>query len=295
VKMGECFGLIGPNGGGKTTLLNVLSGLYPATLGTAFINRCSITTHLNEAQRHIGVCPQDSILWDELTGRQHLLYFGRLRNLHGLDLETAVDQALDQVMLCDAQDRPAGGYSGGMKRRLSLAIALIGNPLVVLLDEPTTGVDPFSKRVVWDVIRDYKQHRSIILTTHSMEEAEVLCDRVAIISDGKMKCIDKPVELKARYGARYNLSISHTGRSADIMQFVGSVIPESQLVDDLSHTCIFSLPKNAIKMSTLFEAIQRNSENLYITDWGLLQSSLADVLIKVAGVAHTPAPRKSKI
>jgi len=291
VKAGECFGLIGPNGGGKTTLVNVLSGLYPTTSGSASINGYSITERLTDAQRYIGVCPQDSVLWDELSGYQHLVYFAKLRNLEGTDLLEAVEQSLQQVMLTSAQHRPVGGYSGGMKRRLSLAIALIGNPMVALLDEPTTGVDPFSKRVVWDVIHAYKQTRSVVLTTHSMEEAETLCDRVAIICDGKMKCIDKPVQLKARYGARYNLSISHKGDSAEIIRFVASIIPEYQLVDDLAETCVLSLPKNSIKMSALFEAIQKNLKTLHITDWGLLQSSLADVLMKVAiPDSKTPPP-----
>jgi len=294
VEFGECFGLIGPNGGGKTTLINILSGLYPTTSGSAKINGFSVVDDLADAQRYIGVCPQDSVLWDELSGRQHLLYFGRLRNLEGQDLEFAVDQALRQVMLTDAQHRAAGGYSGGMKRRLSLGIALIGNPLVVLLDEPTTGVDPFSRRVVWDVIRAYKKLCSIVLTTHSMEEAEVLCDRVAIISEGTMRCIDTPAELKARSGAGYNLTISHKGDTGSIIEFVQNLVPDCQLADNLSETCVFSLPKQSVKLSDVFEIIQANRQRLSITDWGLLQSSLAYVLLKITTVSE-PSFQKLKV
>eukprot|EP00026_Physarum_polycephalum_P000360 Phypoly_transcript_00360.p1 GENE.Phypoly_transcript_00360~~Phypoly_transcript_00360.p1 ORF type:complete len:1639 (+),score=219.92 Phypoly_transcript_00360:165-5081(+) len=284
VSHGECFGLIGPNGGGKSTLINVLSGLYPTTSGKAFINGYSVTKDLLDVQRCIGVCPQDSILWDELTGRQHLLYFARLRGLSGENLDFAVDQLLYQVMLTDAQHRPAGGYSGGMKRRLSLAMSLIGNPLIVMLDEPTTGVDPYSKRVVWDVIQAYKKHCSIILTTHSMQEAETLCDRVCMLVAGSMKCIGRPIELKSRYSAGYSLTISHKGSRAHIQKFVKELIPDAQLADDLSETLIFSLPKVSvfqIGLGTIFDAFQSSKEKLSITDWGILQSSLADVLLKV--------------
>jgi ABC-type multidrug transport system ATPase subunit len=277
----ECYGLLGPNGGGKTTLVNLLSGLYPVSSGDAKVKGCSVVENLAEAQRYMGLCPQDSVLWGELSAREHLNLFGRLRNLSGEQLEAAVNLTLKQVLLTDAADRPAGGYSGGMKRRLSLAIALIGCPSVVLLDEPTTGVDPFSRHVVWDAIRAYKQYCTIILITHNMEEADALCDRVGMLHEGKMVCVGKPRELKTRYNVGYTLIILHKSPNPDhIITLVRQMVPNSQTITVLPHSCVFMLPKTETRLSNLFSEFSAKGEDLSIDDWAVLPSNLEDVLIK---------------
>jgi len=277
----ECFGLLGPNGGGKTTLVNVLSGLYTASSGDAMVKGNSVVTGTASAQRHLGVCPQECVLWGELSAREHLLLFGKLRNLDGEQLEAAVELTLKQVLLTDAANRPSKGYSGGMKRRLSLAIALIGCPSVILLDEPTTGVDPFSRRVVWDTILAYKRHCTIVLITHNMEEADALCDRVGMVNNGKIVCVGHPNELKARYGVGYTLSVLHNlQNSTEVMRFISQVAPESKLVNLLPGSCIFSIPKNSIKLSNLFASFHTKSTELGIVDWAILPSNLEDVLLK---------------
>ena len=138
--------------------------------------------------------------------KDHLRFFGRLKGLRGRKLHKAVDRALEQVNLADAGLRAAKKLSGGMKRRLSVAMSLIGDPRVVYLDEPSTGLDPASRRQLWDVISKAKGNKSIVLTTHSMEEAEVLCDRVGIMALGQLQCIGKSQELKRRYGKGYTLA-----------------------------------------------------------------------------------------
>ncbi|XP_058110850.1 ABC transporter A family member 7-like isoform X2 [Magnolia sinica] len=210
VSLGECFGLLGPNGSGKTTFLNMVTGFLPPTSGTALIDGMDIRSNMNQIYTRIGVCPQHDLIWENLTGREHLLFYGRLRNLKGAALIQAVDESLKSLNLHEGNvgDKLAGKYSGGMKRRLSVAIALIGDTQVVFMDEPTTGLDPESRNNLWQAVKMAKANRAVILTTHSMEEAEFLCDRVGIMVGGSLQCIGSSKELKTRYGGSYVLTIS---------------------------------------------------------------------------------------
>ena len=164
----------------------MLVGFLAPTEGTAIVEGLDIRSDMDEIYQIMGVCPQNNLLWETLTAREHLLFYGRLKNLNGVALTSAVDALLRKVNLFHGGvgDKRCGEYSGGMKRRLSVAISFIGNPLVVYLDEPSTGLDPASRRNLWQVVKDAKKDRAIILTTHSMEEAEVLCDRISIFVDG---------------------------------------------------------------------------------------------------------------
>ncbi|KAA8542403.1 hypothetical protein F0562_023461 [Nyssa sinensis] len=202
---GECFGMLGPNGAGKTSFINMMIGLVKPTSGMAYVQGLDIQTHMDGIYANMGVCPQHDLLWETLTGREHLLFYGRLKNLKGVALTQAVEESLKSVNLFHGgvADKQAGKYSGGMKRRLSVAISLIGDPKVVYMDEPSTGLDPASRNNLWSVVKRAKQNRAIILTTHSMEEAEHLCDRLGIFVDGSLQCIGNPKELKARYGGTY--------------------------------------------------------------------------------------------
>ncbi|KAA6409517.1 MAG: ABC transporter A family member 7, partial [Trebouxia sp. A1-2] len=209
VERGECFGLLGPNGAGKTSAINMLVGLMEPSSGTATVEGLDIRSDMADIYAMMGVCPQHDLLWETLTGREHLLFYGRLKNLKGLQLQDAVMAALRSVNLLNGGvgNKQVQTYSGGMKRRLSVAISLMGNPAVVYLDEPSTvrntlspGLDPASRRNLWDVVKAAKRNRGIILTTHSMQEAEVLCDRLGIFVDGQLVCIGNPKELTARYG-----------------------------------------------------------------------------------------------
>ncbi|KAK1298625.1 ABC transporter A family member 7 [Acorus calamus] len=196
VLRGECFGMLGPNGAGKTSFINMMIGLIRPTSGTAYIQRLDIQTDMDEIYTKMGVCPQHDLLWEMLTGREHLLFYGRLKNLKGDALMQAVEASLKSVNLFHGGvgDKQVRQYSGGMKRRLSVAISLIGDPKVVYVDEPSTGLDPASRKNLWEVVKRAKQGRAIILTTHSMEEAEVLCDRLGIFVDGSLQCIGNPKE-----------------------------------------------------------------------------------------------------
>jgi ABC-type multidrug transport system ATPase subunit len=167
-------------GAGKTTTIHCLTGVLPFTRGEALVYGNSIATPagLDAARPLIGICPQfDTGLWDHLTGREHLQLFASIKGLPRKVRSIEADLLLEEVKLTEAGNITAGAYSGGMKRRLSVSLALLGDPKVVYLDEPTTGLDPISRRHLWDLIDKAKRGRAIVLTTHSMEEADILGDR----------------------------------------------------------------------------------------------------------------------
>ncbi|XP_058110820.1 ABC transporter A family member 2-like [Magnolia sinica] len=209
----QLFCLLGPNGAGKTTVINCLTGITPVTGGDALIYGYSIRSAvgMSNIRKMIGVCPQFDILWDALSGREHLHLFASIKGLPPASIKSVVEKSLAEVKLTDAAKMRAGSYSGGMKRRLSVAIALIGDPKLVILDEPTTGMDPITRRHVWDIIEDAKKGRAIVLTTHSMEEADILSDRIAIMAKGKLRCIGTSIRLKSRFGTGYITNVSFLG------------------------------------------------------------------------------------
>ncbi|KAL5724972.1 ATP-binding cassette sub- A member 2 [Ranunculus cassubicifolius] len=211
----QLFCLLGPNGAGKTTAINSLTGITPVTAGDALIYGFSVRSSVGMAniRRIIGVCPQFDILWDALSGKEHLHLFASIKGLPPSSIETIAANSLSEVKLQEAAKMRAGSYSGGMKRRLSVAIALIGDPKLVILDEPTTGMDPITRRHVWDIIETAKKGRAIVLTTHSMEEADILGDRIAIMAKGRLRCIGTSIRLKSRFGTGFIANVSFTGNT----------------------------------------------------------------------------------
>ncbi|KAJ3687336.1 hypothetical protein LUZ61_016500 [Rhynchospora tenuis] len=212
----QLFCLLGPNGAGKTTVINCLTGITPITGGDAIIYGNSVRSSVGMAniRRMIGVCPQFDILWDALTAVEHLALFASIKGLPHTEIKAVVEKSLAEVKLTHAANVRAGSFSGGMKRRLSVAIALIGDPKLVFLDEPTTGMDPITRRHVWDIIEDAKKGRAIVLTTHSMEEADILSDRIAIMAKGKFRCIGTSIRLKSRFGTGYIANINFSAATS---------------------------------------------------------------------------------
>eukprot|EP00898_Chlorokybus_atmophyticus_P003418 jgi/Chlat1/4077/Chrsp26S08850 len=233
VEKDKLFCLLGPNGAGKTTTISMLTGVVPPTAGHAFVFGESITspTGMGRVRSFMGVCPQFDILWSNLTGIEHLYIFGLLKGIRSKDIQEESQQLLSRVQLTGAQFMPTGKFSGGMKRRLSVAIALIGDPKVVYLDEPTTGMDPISRRYVWDIIEAAKPGRAIILTTHSMEEADILGDRIAIMAKGRLRCIGTSIQLKRKFGAGYRMSVSVRDRMLGSMNNLSTASPKSRVAE----------------------------------------------------------------
>jgi ABC-2 type transport system ATP-binding protein len=215
VQKDELFGLLGPNGAGKTTTVNVLCGLIKPTSGTVKIGDYDVQKETAKVKKLIGVCPQESAIYPYLTGTENVELFG---NLHTMDKETLKkrrDMLLEKMGLMEDAKRKSDKYSGGMKRRLSLILALIHDPQIAFLDEPTVGMDPQSRHAVWDFIKELKKEdKTIILTTHYMEEAEELCDRVGIIDHGKLIALGNPQTLisKKKVKNLEEVFIALTGR-----------------------------------------------------------------------------------
>jgi len=202
VDKGKCFGLLGPNGAGKTTLTKIIVGLLQPKEGHVTINGIDVHKETGKIKPLIGVCFQESIFYEDLTGKENLEFVASLYNVPRKKVKEAVSSCLNRVLLTekDASKR-VEHYSGGMKRRLAVAAALLNDPQFLILDEPTTGLDPQARRALWDAIEVLKkEERSILLTTHYMDEADILSDRVAIIDNGKIIASDTPKALKDSLG-----------------------------------------------------------------------------------------------
>jgi ABC-2 type transport system ATP-binding protein len=200
---GELFSLLGPNGAGKTTTVNILNGIIKPTSGNAIIAGFDVTKNLEEVKKIIGVCPQEASVFSFLTARENVELIGNLHSLSKREIEERTDRFLKLLGLTDASKRKAGGFSGGMLRKLNLMMALINDPKIAFLDEPTVGMDARARRNTWEFIGSLKgENKTIILTTHYIEEAEVLSDRVGIIDYGKLVELGTPKELKERYEAK---------------------------------------------------------------------------------------------
>lgn len=215
VPRGELFGLLGPNGAGKTTIINVLCGIIPPTGGRIMVGGYDVLTSPEKVKSLIGVCPQDTAVFSYLTGRENVQFFGNLHALPRNTLDANVTLLLEKIGFIENADRQVSKYSGGMRRRINLAMALVHDPQIAFLDEPTVAMDPQSRRAVWDFIKELKtRDKTIILTTHYMEEAEELCDRVGIIDYGTLIALGSPEELKEHYNAQNleDVFIELTGR-----------------------------------------------------------------------------------
>ncbi len=203
VKEGEFFGFLGPNGAGKSTTIKILTTLLRKTSGTATVAGYDIDKHPGAIRKLIGVENQETVVESDLTGRENLILQGHFQQLHGDALERRVDELLKLVELADVAGKRAGHYSGGMKKRLDLASALVHSPKVIFLDEPTTGLDPQSRAAIWEYLERLNREEgiTIFLTTQYMEEADKLCRQLAIIDHGKIVSTGSPAQLKSEVGA----------------------------------------------------------------------------------------------
>ena len=209
LKRGQCFGLLGINGAGKTTTFSMISGENAPTKGTAILCGMDMLEEPVKVRRLLGMCPQTHALLDLLTVREHLELFGRIKGVPKEDLEDVILYRMEDMGIMQYADKKAYSLSGGNKRKLSVAQALIGNPPLVLMDEPSTGMDPVSRRALWDIISTVSARRkecTIIITTHSMEEAEALCTKVGIMVGGRLRCFGTIQDLKSKFGHGYTLN-----------------------------------------------------------------------------------------
>lgn len=288
IKRKELLALLGHNGAGKSTLINLLTGVLGPSYGKAKIFGYDIRYDMVEIRKILGVCPQHDILWSELTAYEHLVLFGRIKLLPYEFIYADADEKLKDVRLFEVKDRQAGTFSGGMKRRLSLAIAGAGDPKIIILDEPTTGMDPINRRNAWKFIQKMKEGRVVILTTHSMDEADVLSDRVSVIVDGSLKCIGSSLSLKNNFGDGYRISII-TQEPDKLIEIFNDEFPDLKVLDSSGGSLVVGIPLDKTEeIEKFFRAVEGLDDDLskikdLIEDWGISNTTLEEVFMRVTG------------
>ncbi|NXL70257.1 ABCA1 protein, partial [Leptocoma aspasia] len=289
---GECFGLLGVNGAGKTSTFKMLTGDTEVTLGEAWLKGHSVLTDLQSVHQHMGYCPQFDAITDLLTGREHLEFYSRLRGIPEEETPRVAQWGITALGLGPHADRPAGKYSGGNKRKLSTAIALLGCPPVVFLDEPTTGMDPQARRFLWErilgVIRD---GRSVVLTSHSMEECEALCTRMAIMVNGRFRCLGSVQHLKNRFGDGYTVVVRAGGPGpAAVQTLLQQHFPGIVLREQHGGLLQYHLPAHVTSLATVFSLLAAHRGPCHIEDYSVSQTTLDQVTGEAGVMAWWPCP-----
>ncbi|KAI8620644.1 hypothetical protein BC830DRAFT_1058977 [Chytriomyces sp. MP71] len=277
---GKLLALLGQNGAGKSTTMSMLAGLTPASGGDALIYGLSVRNQMGQIRRMLGVCPQHDILFEDLTAHEHIELYAGLKGVPRAAWSALLEERLKAVKLWTVRDVRAGTYSGGMKRRLSLVIATIGDPQVMFLDEPTTGMDPVNRRHVWSFIEKFKQERVIILTTHSMEEADVLGDRIAIMAHGQLCAIGNSISLKNKFGAGYRISVI-TSDPGTMKARVTASVPNAVLEDDSAGALIYQFPLSSTSHIPSFVKWLEENKDGIVKSWGISQTTLEEVFLKL--------------
>ncbi|KAL9959228.1 hypothetical protein ACROYT_G036325 [Oculina patagonica] len=281
---GQITALLGHNGAGKTTTISMLTGLYPPSSGTAHINGNSIITDMDAIRESLGLCPQHNVLFDRLTVKEHLEFFINLKGKFGPDALSEVNGMISDINLTDKTNTQSSKLSGGMKRKLSCAIALIGGSEIVFLDEPTSGMDPYARRGTWDLLLKHKAGRTIILTTHFMDEADLLGDRIAIMADGQLRCCGSSLFLKSRYGVGYHLTLvkKESYDQEAIANLVKQHVPTAEIISSVGAEIQFVLSSESSQnFEALFFELENKMEQYGITSFGVSVTTLEEVFMKV--------------
>ncbi|KAM6107258.1 LOW QUALITY PROTEIN: phospholipid-transporting ATPase ABCA7 [Pterocles gutturalis] len=290
---GECFGLLGVNGAGKTSTFKMLTGDTEVTLGEAWLKGHSVLSDLQSVHQHMGYCPQFDAITDLLTGREHLEFFSRLRGIPEEETPRVAQWGIAKLGLGPHADRPAGKYSGGNKRKLSTAIALLGCPPVVFLDEPTTGMDPRARRFLWDCILSVvREGRSVVLTSHSMEECEALCTRMAIMVNGRFRCLGSVQHLKNRFGDGYTVVVrARSPGPAAVQSLMQRRFPGIKLQEQHGGLLQFQLPSRAGSLASVFSVLAAHCGPCHIQDYSVSQTTLDQVFVHFAREQSDEDPR----
>jgi len=286
VKRGECFGFLGPNGAGKTTTINVLACYMKPTDGEVKVAGYDVVQESDLVKKHIGICPQENIFYEELNVYENVMFFGKMYEVDRKLLSERAENLIIKVGLDDKKKTRSEKLSGGMKRRLNLIIGLVHDPDILFLDEPTAGLDPQSRRMIWDYIFELKErNKSIFLTTHYMEEADILSDRLAIIDHGKIIAEGTPEYLKDTIGKGDVLTFKIEGPSQFIKSTINSiknfdyVLDASYLEDKLSVR--ITAMDGIGKIGNFVNNFNRNG--LKIIDVEILGNSLENVFLSLTG------------
>uniref|UniRef100_A0A0S7EWI0 ABCAC n=4 Tax=Poeciliopsis prolifica TaxID=188132 RepID=A0A0S7EWI0_9TELE len=292
---GHVTSLLGHNGAGKTTTMSLLTGLYPPTSGSIEVYGRDMQTNIEKVRQELGVCMQYDVLFDHMTVKEHLLLYGQIKAPHWSqnELREQIRTILEETNLYAHRHKRVDTLSGGMKRKLSISIAFIGGSRLVVLDEPTTGVDPCSRRSIWDIVMQHKKNRTIIMSTHHLDEAEVLSDRIAFLERGGLKCCGSPFYLKDKLGQGYKLTLTKKIQSpeaqridnADLKAFIQAHLPEARLKEAQRGDVVYSLPpftsSNASSYRSLLTALDANLDDLQLGGYGVSDTTLEEIFLQL--------------
>ncbi|KAA3677355.1 ATP-binding cassette, subfamily A (ABC1), member 3 [Paragonimus westermani] len=297
---GQITVLLGHNGAGKTTTLSILTGLYPPTSGTAFVNGYNIQKDIESVRKSLGFCPQEDVYFKNFTVEEHLILVARLKGYGGSELKSEVRKILQQTRLTHKRYAFAGTLSGGMRRRLSIGMALIGDSKVVILDEPTSGLDPEARRHVWTILQAARATRTVLVTTHYMDEADHLGDRIAILAAGKLQCFGSPLFLKAKYGAGYLLTVNKREdvQPEHLLSRVQLFVPGAYIRMHQGEELKVLLPLDSVgQFAALFSDLETNKAELGIYSFGTSVTTMEEVFFRVSeqdnGAHRTAASGRS--
>uniref|UniRef100_A0A8D3CL79 P-type phospholipid transporter n=1 Tax=Scophthalmus maximus TaxID=52904 RepID=A0A8D3CL79_SCOMX len=303
---GQITSFLGHNGAGKTTTMSILTGLFPPTSGTAYVNGRDIRTDMDVIRSSMGMCPQHNILFKYLTVEEHILFYSLLKGRTQAEAEKEVEDMLVDLGLPHKRDDEAQNLSGGMQRKLSVAMAFVGGSKVVILDEPTSGVDPYSRRSIWDLLLKYRSGRTVILSTHHMDEADLLSDRIAILSKGQLHCCGSPLFLKNCFGVGFYLTLvrrmkdlrkkesqnqsQHQDRVLDgecILRDIDNItglihhhVPDAKLIEMIGQELTYLLPNKGFKhraYASLFRELEDTLTDMGLSSFGISDTSLEEV------------------
>ena len=281
IRKGEVLGFLGPNGAGKTTSINMMVGLLSPSSGKVLVNNSDVE---EMDKKTIGICPQELVLWENLTCNENLKLMGDMYTVPKTILADRIEKLLKDLYLTDKADTRVSNLSGGMKRRLNLAMAVIHEPEIVLLDEPSEGLDPQSRRVLWSYIRSLRDdhQKTVILTTHLMDEADRLSDRVAIIDHGKLLKLDSPENLKKEIGEGdiIELTIPDKETKKYVMDYLETLEDTISVVDVDGKINLRAF--NAVgKLPKIVAELEKSK--IQIEDLSVRQNTLEDVFIELTG------------
>jgi ABC-2 type transport system ATP-binding protein len=284
VPEGEIFGLLGPNGAGKSTLIRMLTTLLPPTSGSALVNRFNVVTEADGVRKSIGVIPQAMTSDLELSVEENLLIFAKLYGVPRDKRTRLIHDLLQSVELLQWADKPVKNLSGGMRRRVEIARGLVHEPRIFFLDEPTTGLDPVSRVAVWEMLQRIKAERdlTILLTTHYMDEADKLCDRIAIVDHGELKALDSPMKLKASIPGRNVLEVSFSSQPSTWTRTL-EALPDVEGVTEHDHVYRIASRNGPATTMALMDAAARSAVS--IQSLAVQSTTLDDVFVHYAGRA----------
>ncbi|GAB5581249.1 ABC-type organic anion transporter ABCA8 isoform X3 [Prionailurus iriomotensis] len=291
---GQVTAILGHNGAGKSTLLNILSGLSVPTKGSATIYNTQLSeiTNMEETRMNIGFCPQFNIQFDFLTVRENLRLFAKIKGIQSKEVEQEVKRVIMELDIQNTQDIIAKKLTGGQKRKLTLGIALLGDPQVLLLDEPTTGLDPFSKHQVWNLLKERKTNRVILFSTQIMDEADILADRKVFLSNGKLKCAGSSLFLKQKWGIGYHLSLRRNEMCnlERITSLIKRHVPDAKLRAESEEKLVYLLPlERTNKFPDLYRDLEECS-NQGIMNYDVSMTTLNEVFLNLEGKSTIDEP-----